>query len=189
MRIAISGSQCLGKSTFIEDIIKKYPQFETTTSTYRDQIKNHNLKCNKEANVQGQTVIMNKVVDELMLNCERDNVIFDRCVFDALIYSTWGSLNDSDIDDSFVGLQYELATFYADYYDKIIFIPMLGDGSDPIIEEDNLRDTDEGYRIEINQLFESLYEYLSKRDEFKYKIVYINGTEEERVEKFSKLVM
>jgi hypothetical protein len=191
MRIAISGSQCLGKSTFIEDIISKYPHFETTTSTYRDQIKNHKLNFNKEADVQGQTIIMNKVVDELMLNVDKESVIFDRCVFDALIYSTWAGLNpnESDIDDNLLRLQLDLSKFYAHYYDKIIFIPMIGDGSDPIMDEDGLRDTDEGYRIEVNGLFESLYEHLGKDTEFRDKIVCINGSRDERMEMFTEFVM
>jgi predicted ATPase len=191
MRIAISGTQCLGKTTLINDIIEKYPQFSTTSSTYRDQIKNYKLKCNKQADVQGQTIIMNKVVDELMLNHENTDIIFDRCVFDALIYTTWAGLNsdESDIDETVVKLQFDLARFYAHYYDKIIFIPMLGDGTDPVMEEDNLRETDEGYRIEVNELFESLYAHLGEAPEFDKKIAYINGTREERLEKFAEFVM
>jgi len=196
-RIAISGAQNLGKTSFINDILDKYPNCCTTSSTYRDEIKRLKLKCNKDTNVVTQSIILNKLVDDLMCEVGNDtdifdHVLFDRCICDALIYSTHARLNEknnSDIDDVFISIQYDIVKYYISYYDKIVFIPMLMDGNDPELEVDGVRDVDAGYRVEIDELFCSLYNTLDRSPEFKDKIVYINGDRETRMKKFEELIM
>lgn len=191
MKICISGSQNTGKSTLISDLIKQYPSFVSPKSTYRDVITSNDLPINKECNVTGQSLIFNKLVEELITIKPEDDVILDRCVFDSYVYSLWGYLNnpDTDIDQTFMNLQLDMCGFYSDYYDLIIFIPMMLDGTDPLMERDGLRNTDESYRIEINQLFEELYDnMISLNPILAKKIVKISGSRESRVEQFNEII-
>lgn len=190
MKICISGSQNLGKSTFIKDIIDVYPYFRTPSVTYRNVVKDNNLNINKKADIKGQSMIFNKVTEEL-LTLTDGQVILDRCLFDAYIYSKWSHLNNpaTNIDATFLTLQLEMAKFYSAYYDYIIFIPMLMDGTDPVMEEDGLRETDASYRIEVDELFNQMYsEMIIDDPEFAKKLIYINGTREERMQSFKELI-
>ena len=43
MRIAVSGTACQGKTTFIKYFIKEWPMYSTPEKTYRDFISENNL--------------------------------------------------------------------------------------------------------------------------------------------------
>lgn len=191
MRIAVSGTANMGKSTFISDVVNKHPEYQSPKSTYRNIILDNKLKINKEANVIGQSMIFNKLVEELLLTNKDDNIIFDRCVFDAYIYSQWSYFNNpnTDIDSTFLTLQLEMAKYYSYLYDAVIFIPMAMDGSDPVIIKDDFRDVDESYRIEVDELFNQLYSKLIIDDiDFAKKLIYVNGSRKGRVEIFEDIL-
>ena len=39
MRIAISGSACQGKTTFVNDILKNWPEYKRSNESYRTLLK------------------------------------------------------------------------------------------------------------------------------------------------------
>ena len=43
MRIAISGSACQGKTTFINDFVKTWPKYTRSVESYRNLIKEENI--------------------------------------------------------------------------------------------------------------------------------------------------
>ena len=59
MRIAVSGTHFIGKSTLIEDFIKQHPEY----------------KCELEP---------------LNESASKQNIIFDRCPVDFMVYAMWG---------------------------------------------------------------------------------------------------
>lgn len=191
MKICIVGSQCVGKSTFISDILKEFPQFSTPTFTYRDAIREAGVEnnINRKTNKQSQKLIFDALAEEIKR--AGINTILDRSVMDAVAYSVWptrysGEL--TDITDQFVNNMFESATELMDMYDWIVYIP----ADDTIkIEDDNLRDTDPVYRKQIAEIFEELL-LLDIEDpnfyKYGYKVVIVSGSRTERIKQFKELI-
>ena len=59
MRIAVSGSACQGKTTFIQDFIKEWPMYSTPEKTYREYIEENNLPDSDNTNKDAQWGILN----------------------------------------------------------------------------------------------------------------------------------
>ena len=59
MRIAVSGTACQGKTTFIKDFIKEWPMYSTPEKTYRDFISENNLPHSENTNQDAQWSILN----------------------------------------------------------------------------------------------------------------------------------
>lgn len=152
MRIACTGCQASGKSTFVQDFLKTWPNYTTPKTTYRDLVKKKGLKINKEGTKDSQMAILNYHIDEIQRYSKDDNVILDRCVIDPLVYSFWlhdkgtGGVTAEDIE-----LMLKLVKEGLKLYDIIFWFPILEDVAIP--KEDHLRDKDEDYRKEINNLF------------------------------------
>ena len=86
MRICVSGTGSQGKSTFIKDFIKQWPDYTTPKQTYRKFIKkNHSKKTNEKM----QWKILNSIVDDIQKYGQEDNVIFDRGPLDNMVYTLW----------------------------------------------------------------------------------------------------
>ena len=71
MKIAISGTHCMGKSTYVQDFLKKWPSYKTPEKSYRDYILEKNLPHSKEATEDSQKIqnspthtIPSKVTDD-----------------------------------------------------------------------------------------------------------------------------
>ena len=58
MRISIIGATSVGKSTLIEQFLKQWPMYKKPEKTYRDIIKEKNIKLNKEASTESQRAIL-----------------------------------------------------------------------------------------------------------------------------------
>ena len=65
MRIAIVGSACQGKTTLINDFLKKWPSYSRSNESYRDLIKKEKLKLNKGVDKDGQWKILNCLIDDI----------------------------------------------------------------------------------------------------------------------------
>ena len=101
MKISVSGCQCIGKSTFINDFLNEWRMYKKSSHSYRQIIKEKNLTINKEGTEEAQKIILNALVDEITENKDGKNVIFDRCVLDNLVYTLW--LNSKNkVSDEFV---------------------------------------------------------------------------------------
>lgn len=188
MKIACSGTQCIGKSTFIDDFIQQWPMYSRPEKTYRDYIKEKGVKINREANKESQEFILNCQIDILQKYSKSDNIIFDRCPLDALVYSMWLAANDrGGIDDAFIRKWAEIVRESLSMLDIIFFFPICNQS--PIkIEDDNFRDTDPKYREEIDTFFKMLVESYSKHEGTYFPkedcpaVIEMFGTRQQRIE-------
>ena len=142
MRIAISGTACQGKTTLIKDFLNQWPSYNTPKKTYRDIIKENDLDHSSKTNKKTQWDILNFMIEEQQKYRTGQNVIFDRCPLDNLIYSMWAvEQPDNDIDEEFVKKCIPLVRESFRNLDAIFFTPITKVA--PVeIEEDDLRDTD-----------------------------------------------
>lgn len=191
MKIAIVGSQCVGKSTFIKDILSENKQFSTSNYSYRDAVKEENIEenINRKTTLRSQKVIFSALADEVQF-CA-DNIILDRCVIDAVAYSIWPTIYDTDntdITEAHIELFKKEAENVLDLYDLIIYIPV---DESIKLEDDNFRDVDPEYRLQMATIFEDLLILDIEDpafDKYGYKVVSISGNREKRLQDFSELI-
>ena len=188
MRIGISGTQNIGKSTVVADFLDKWDMYETPDISYRDVLIEKGLDCNQKTTPETQTIIMNHLCDHLMGTDRLDNIIIDRTPYDALAYTMWANAKGMDgFTDEFVQTQIALARESASLFDIIFHIPIVKD-HDIKMEADDLRDTDPIFREEVDNIFSAIFStYFTQTGPF-FKfgdcpaVIELFGSKEERIE-------
>lgn len=189
MRISVSGTISIGKSTLVKDFLRAWPNYTTPSNTYRDVLKAKNYPHSKLCNKEGQWAILNSMIDEMQKYSKNDNVIFDRNPLDCLIFTLWAAeMETSDIDRKFVDKIIPIVKESLKNLDLIFFLPITASSPVPI-EDNGKRETDPQYIAEIDHIFKALfYEYqhsLGKTPFFSADdcpaIIEIFGKPEERI--------
>jgi hypothetical protein len=187
MRLAIVGSACQGKTTFINDIIKKWPAYSKSKESYREVIKSEQLKINKEVNAEGQWKILNCLINDLQSTSKGDKVLFDRCPLDNLVYSMWSyDKQTSDIDKAFIDKCVPLVSESMRHLDIIFFLPITKVAPVKIEVKQN-REIDKEYIKEIDNIFKAVNRsYLTGSSPFFPKddspaFIEVFGSPEERI--------
>ena len=161
-KIGIIGTQCVGKSTLIQDMKDKWPMFSSPEKSYRDLIKEKNLPINKEGTKASQEAILNFLVDESMANYGKKKIVFDRTPIDNLVYSLWlYEKGTSDIDEAFIDKTVNTFRQSIKFYSVIFYIPFCAENDVMLTSAPN-RDIDPVYRSEIGHLFEGIYKAWEK---------------------------
>jgi GTPase SAR1 family protein len=151
MKIAVIGTQNVGKTTYVNDFLIKWPMYKKPETTYRDMIKQKNLPHSKEGTEETQTFILNCLTDEVINSSKDDFVIFDRSVLDVLAYSTWLCLNGK-VSEKFLDQQRLLIKETLKLYDILLFIPLTKVANIEIVDN-GVREIDPLYREEIDNIF------------------------------------
>ncbi|CAB5226426.1 AAA domain containing protein [uncultured Caudovirales phage] len=156
MRIAISGSACQGKSTLIDDMIKTWPMYKRSAESYRKVIHDENIPLNEKTTKDGQWRILNCLIDDIQKTSKDDNILFDRCALDNIVYSLWSnSKNATDIDDEFIKKCIPLVQETMHSLDIIFFTPITKFSPIPV-EERKTRNINEEYIKEIDNIFKAI---------------------------------
>ena len=151
MRIAVTGTACVGKSTFVNDFLNNWSDiYSKPESSYRDMLKEKKLKHSKQTNKETQQAILDYMVDQHMKYTKEDHVIFDRCPLDNLVYSLYSyDKGLSDIDEEFIESCIPIIKEAMRFIDIVLYIPKLGDVK---IEDDGNRETDPEFVNEIDKM-------------------------------------
>lgn len=156
MRIAISGTANLGKSTLVQDFLQEWNMYGREVKTYRDVLNEKQLPHSKKTTKESQKAILDYMVNTLKEFKKGDKVIFDRCPLDNLVYSMWAmSQEDSDIDEDFIDECIPIVREALTNLDIIFFIPITKFNKIDI-EDDGFRETDKQYIKEIDNFFKVL---------------------------------
>jgi hypothetical protein len=190
MRIAVSGTSNQGKSTLINDFLVNWPHYKLVNTDYRSILKTEKLPHSKRTNKDTQWRILNLMVDEMQKYKKQDNVLFDRCTLDNIVYSLWScDKKKGKIDEAFITKCIPIVRESMSLLDIIFFIPITK--AAPInIVDNGVRETDDVYIKEIDALFKSLcmqYKYNLGRTPFfpaddSPGIIEIFGNPVERIE-------
>jgi hypothetical protein len=189
MRIAIVGSACQGKTTLINDFLKKWPSYKRSNESYRELIKKEKLKLNKDVDKDGQWKILNYLIDDIQHTQKGDKIIFDRCPLDNIIYSLWAEdKQSSDIDKDFIKECIPLVQESMKAIDIVLFLPITKVAPVPIEKKKN-REVDEVYIKEIDNIFKIISHNLARHgvcpflaSDDRPPIIEIFGSPEERIE-------
>jgi hypothetical protein len=191
MRIAISGTANVGKTTLVQDFLKRWPNFKTTTGSYRDKLdpNNHSSKTTPEV----QRAILDWFVEQYKQFGPEDNVIYDRCTLDNLVYTFW-CVHNEKFDSKFADECIPIVRESLRNLDVIFYIPF--DESIQIIN-DGTREADAGYIREVDAFFRVMYEDYLKGNEETFlifpkddmpAIIPISGSREQRLAQIGEYI-
>ena len=160
MRIAISGSHSLGKSTVVNDWVVKHPGFTREEEPYRAL----SLHGPYEILFRDQSTKLHNGI-QLYYNISRvhrycassDDVIFDRAPVDYIAYSQYtANKGSSDINDAFVASMIPAVRESLDRLDILAFVPKSKEW--PVeMQADGIRPIDHEYRDEVDAIFKQIY--------------------------------
>lgn len=192
MRIAVSGTHSVGKSTFVWDFIKANPDYFREEEPYRALCDFYDIKFGKQA-----TCFCNGI--QLFYNITRikeytnsaSNVIFDRSPVDYIPYSLYPAhYKETDINDAFVESLVEPIRESLSFVDYLVFVPIT-EKHLVEIEDDGIRQIDPSYRSEVDEYFKQVY----FEDRFNImpkknppQLVEIWGPREQRVKQLQDLI-
>jgi len=160
MRIAVSGSHSLGKSTLVDDWVARYPEFTREEEPYRAlglygpyQI----LFRDESTRLHNGIQLYYSLSRVHRYAAQSDDVIFDRAPVDYLAYSQYtADAGSTDIDDAFVMSMVQAVIESLDRLDIIAFVPK-SDVWPVEMEADGIRPTDYAYRDAVDAVFKQIY--------------------------------
>ena len=164
MRIAITGAQCVGKTTLFNTFKSYWPMYKSPEKTYRELVKEKNLSLNEGGNLRSQEIIRDALADLAMENAGKSQTIHDRCILDNLVYTFWltehdkFSENAKEVDD-FITQSILITRECLKFYDIIFWLPI--NPNIPIEESEN-RSQNETFREEIDNIFYGIHESYKK---------------------------
>jgi len=201
MIISISGPQHSGKTTLLNYLKKKNPNWKIITSeegVIRNLKRRFDISINKDVCYRSQYLINSQHIINVIAN-ENNNTILDRCALDSLIYTYYNWLNlvnaksklssttpkSLNLETSIIkekikdakiifDMTFTLWDKLSSYYDNIFVLDPKDTGT---IKQDGIRNIDKNYQ---KTLYESYYHWNQPN------IKFINGTVKQRLEKIKQ---
>ena len=191
MRIAISGSHSLGKSTLVWDWVKQHPQYTREEEPFRAlDSEMYDIQFRQESNRLHNGIQMYYNASRVNLYSSiNDCVIFDRAPVDYIAYSQYtADKKTTDIDDAFVDAMVPRVKETLQRLDLVVFIPMTNRW--PVeIEDDGIRPVDLPYRAEVDAIFKQIYRderFSVMPDKNRPKLIELWGSREQRLDRLQQ---
>lgn len=147
MKIAFVGAQGTGKTTLVNELSKKYSDYVVYDEVVRGLAKEHDVKVNRDGTSHTQCLITQAHLENITnAHFKQQNALFDRCIIDSHSYA-WHQYVNAKITKRALNFSNSILDIIIKMfpYDLIVYVP-------PIIDlvDDGFRDTDTGYRDEVN---------------------------------------
>jgi hypothetical protein len=160
MRIAISGSHSLGKSTVVNDWVALNGDYMREEEPYRVlSLRGPYQILFRDASTRLHNGIqMYYSIGRLnRYSTPGEQVIFDRAPVDYIAYSQYtANQHLTDIDDDFVLSMVSAVRESLERLDILAFVPQSDDW--PVaMEDDGIRPVDHSYRDEVDAIFKQIY--------------------------------
>ncbi|WP_419420811.1 AAA family ATPase [Legionella sp. D16C41] len=192
MRIAVSGSHSLGKSTFVADFVKQHPEYQLEEEPYRALRANYDIKFGKDSTRFCNGIQFYYNLSRLKQYQDAScNVIFDRSPIDYIAYSLYTeTYKQTDLDIKFIESLIAPTKEALQFIDLLIFIS-INENHLVAIEDDGIRPIDKSYRAEVDAFFKDIYfkdRYQILSLEQAPQFIELWGTREERVKRISQML-
>ena len=152
MRIAVSGTHYIGKSTLIEDFIKKHPEYTSVIEPYYKLQNEKSMELSLEPSLDSLLEQLDYSINQLNEYANEKNVIFDRCSVDFIAYAMCAlDQDDIDINDSEVSERFSDIKAALNNLDLILFLPITKENSIEYTEENP------AYRKAADKFFKKIY--------------------------------
>ena len=174
MKIGFCGTMSVGKTTLVNALAKlpefKGYKFRTERSKYLMEM---GIPLNTDSTVKGQAIFLAERASELM----QDKIITDRTIIDVMAFAKQSTSMYYGEADDFCSF----ASNMLSEYDYIFYVSPEG----VEIENNGVRETDEGYRIKIDESIQLLI--IKYRHKIK-NLVEIKGSTEERIKSVKQAI-
>jgi hypothetical protein len=188
MRLAISGTHSMGKTTLLGDCARAFPDFKAESEAYRT-LRAFNpelvIGLGREADKHAMWILQGELMGKLLRHRRGDKVFFDRGPADMLAYSMYAREEaQTDLDEGFLQSLREIACIYCrEFLDAILFVSIREDY--PIhFEDDGVRPTHDGYRERVDAHFKNLYKTL----DIGIPVVEVYGTRGARIRAIAEYI-
>ncbi|MBV9575848.1 MAG: AAA family ATPase [Gammaproteobacteria bacterium] len=152
MRIAVSGTHFVGKTTLIEDFIKKYPHYRGEKEAYYKLQDEKAMELSLEPTLDSLIEQLDYSIEQLNQTKNERDVIFDRCPIDFIAYSMINLAQDSiDIEDSEISERFPEIKMALNTLDLILFLPITKENAIEYTEENP------AYRKAADRYFKKIY--------------------------------
>jgi AAA domain len=187
MRIAVSGSHSLGKSTVVNDWVAAHARYKREEEPYR-ALGLHGpyeiLFRDSSTRLQNGIQLYYNIGRIHRYSSRADDVIFDRAPVDYLAYSQYtANCGTTDIDDAFVQSMVPAVRESLDHLDLLAFVPC-SENWPVAMEEDGIRPVDHAYRDEVDAIFKQIYRedrFSVMPEENAPRLVELCGSREQRL--------
>lgn len=152
MRIAVSGTHYIGKTTFIADFIQAHPEYRCEEEPYYKLQDEKALELSLAPSLDSLLEQLDYSIEQLNQCADERNVIFDRCPIDFIAYSMYVVEQDlMDINDSEVAERFSAVKTALNNLDLIVFLP--------ITKENPIEYTEENpaYRKAVDKYCKNIY--------------------------------
>lgn len=152
MRIAVSGTHFIGKSTLIEDFIKQHPDYKCEIEPYYELQNEKSMELSLEPSLDSLLEQLDFSIFQINESENEKNIIFDRCPVDFLAYAMCTldqddiNINDSEVVERFPDIKSALNNL-----DLIVFLPITKENSIEYTEENP------AYRRLADKFFKKIY--------------------------------
>lgn len=193
MRIAISGSHSLGKSTLVWDWVRTHSRYTREEEPFRAlDGEMYDIRFRQESNRLHNGIQMYYNASRINLySSARDCVIFDRAPVDYLAYSQYtADKKTTDIDDPFVTAMVPRVRETLQRLDLVAFVPMT-DRWPVDMEDDGIRPVDLPYRAEVDAIFKQIYRdkrFSVMPDTNQPTLIEVWGSREERINQLEQAI-
>ncbi|OAI49283.1 hypothetical protein AYO45_02970 [Gammaproteobacteria bacterium SCGC AG-212-F23] len=152
MRIAVSGTHFIGKTTLIEDLIKAHPNYKHEIEPYYKLQDEKMMELSLEPSLESLLEQLDYSIDQINKLANEPNVVFDRCPVDFIAYAMCVTDQDSiDINDTEVSERFPAVKEALDHLDLIVFLPITKENSIEYTEENP------AYRKAADKCFKKIY--------------------------------
>ena len=152
MRIAVSGTHYMGKSTLIEDFIETHPEYRKEIEAYYRLQETKEMESSLEPSLESLIEQLDYSIEQLNECANEANVIFDRCPVDYLAYAmTLANQESFDINDSEIMERLSEIKEALNHLDIIVFLPITHEHCIDYTEENPV------FRKKADQFFKQLY--------------------------------
>ena len=149
MRIAVSGSHCSGKTTLVEDFLKRHPEYVHEPEPYEWLAEAHGESFSAELTAADAWQQLEISVERLSAHAPGSNVIAERSPLDFLAYlEALRTLGREDTSRMLAAAR-ELATRGMGQIDLLVVLPLNDDIEPPEDEDPELRDAMNSCLLEI----------------------------------------
>lgn len=139
MRVAVSGTHCIGKTTLIEEFLRAHPDFAHEPEPYTVLVEDYGEEFSSEPSVDDFYRQLEFNVEQLGRCPPGVCVIYERSPVDFLAYIlALKDLKRDDVDSRLVKTALELVTEALRHLEMIVFLP-LDDSDVPEAEDPKLR--------------------------------------------------
>lgn len=152
MRIAVSGTHFIGKSTLIDDFLKRHADYKLEIEPYYKLEEEKTMELSLEPSLDSLLEQLDYSIQQLNEHANEPNIIFDRCPVDFLAYAMYSldqddiDINDSDVSERFADIKAAL-----NHLDLIVFLPIASGNSIEYSEENP------AYRKAADKWFKKIY--------------------------------